>query len=96
VVGRYFARALASPHEVRNALVYLFHNEKKHAAQYGKPLPADYVDPCTSAAWFDGWKEKTGPPRPTAPALVAPAATWLLTTGWRRHGLISVSEMPKG
>jgi hypothetical protein len=25
---------------------------------------------------------------------VRPAGTWLLTTGWRRHGLIGVAEVP--
>ncbi|MBL8899277.1 MAG: hypothetical protein JNM84_16695 [Planctomycetes bacterium] len=27
-------------------------------------------------------------------AAVAPASTWLLTTGWRRHGLIGIHELP--
>jgi len=95
VLARYHARALASPREVRDGLVYLFHNEKKHALQYGKPLPRGYVDPCTSAAWFHGWKEKSAPPPPSAPAEVAAARTWLLVAGWRRHGLISIHEMPR-
>lgn len=95
VLARYVARALGSPREARDALVYIFHNEKKHAVQYGKPLPRGYVDPCTSAAWFDGWKEKLPPPPPSVPAVVAAPRTWLLKVGWRRHGLISVDEMPR-
>ncbi|MBL8898113.1 MAG: hypothetical protein JNM84_10825 [Planctomycetes bacterium] len=27
-------------------------------------------------------------------AAVAPASTWLLTTGWRRHGLLDSHELP--
>jgi REP element-mobilizing transposase RayT len=95
VLARYHARALQTPREVRDALVYVLHNLKKHAAQYGMTLPRGYVDPCTSAAWFDGWKEKIAPPPPSAPAVVATAATWLLSVGWRRHGLISIDEMPR-
>jgi hypothetical protein len=28
-------------------------------------------------------------------ASVAPASTWLLTTGWRRHGLLDIHELPQ-
>jgi REP element-mobilizing transposase RayT len=95
VLARYHARALASPREVRDALVYVFHNEKKHAAQYGRPLPRGYVDPCTSAPWFDGWKEPERVPTGADPPPTSAARTWLLTVGWRRHGRISVFEMPR-
>jgi REP element-mobilizing transposase RayT len=101
VLGRYHARALKSPREVRDALVYLFHNEKKHAVQYGKPLPRGYVDPCTSAVWFDGWTSdshwriQSALGEPTGPRPVDRPWTWLLKTGWRRHGLISIHEMPR-
>jgi len=32
--------------------------------------------------------------RTTVVTPVAPARTWLLTTGWRRHGLIDPDEIP--
>jgi hypothetical protein len=95
VLARYHARALETPREAREALVYVLHNVKKHALQYGKPLPRGYVDPCTSAAWFDGWRERVALRREEGPPPVAPATTWLLTVGWRRHRLISVDEMPR-
>ncbi|MBL8898611.1 MAG: hypothetical protein JNM84_13325 [Planctomycetes bacterium] len=28
-------------------------------------------------------------------AAVARASTWLLTTGWRRHGLLDIHELPQ-
>ncbi|MBL8899089.1 MAG: hypothetical protein JNM84_15725 [Planctomycetes bacterium] len=28
-------------------------------------------------------------------ASVAPATTWLLTTGWRRHGSLDIHELPQ-
>ena len=98
-VERYHSRALATPREVRNALRYVLNNERHHADARGERLDPRWLDPFSSAAWFDGWAspaaESTLPqalldmPRPTAPARV-----WLLTTGWRRHGLIAHHEVP--
>ena len=58
-------------------------------------------DPASSARWFDGWKRETfgtgrdRAPRPPAdPPPVARARTWLLSFGWRRHGLIDFEEAP--
>jgi hypothetical protein len=84
---RYHARALGTPREVRNAIVYVLMNAKKHRRG------AVGLDPCSSAWWFDGWKTplQTGPPdRP----VVELAKTWLLKTGWKRHGLIGRDERP--
>ena len=46
---RYHARALATPREVRNGLVYVLLNFRKHLRA------APGVDPRSSGAWFDGW-----------------------------------------
>lgn len=96
---RYYARRLTVPKEVRNALVYVLLNSVKHkpdrlAAGRRQTSTRVLVDVrCTSAAWFKGFSPTceaalrvTGAAPHDAP--VAPAATWLLTTGWRRHGLI--------
>jgi hypothetical protein len=86
---RYHARALRTPREVRNAIVYVLMNAKKHLR-----VALD-LDPCSSASRFDGWKTplETGPPnRP----VVELAETWLLRTGWKRHGLIGREERPAG
>jgi len=83
---RYHARALSSPRAVRNALVYVLQNWRKH-------LPGGRgLDPCSSAAWFAGWRAAT--PASTGQAPVAVARTWLARWGWRRHGLIDVHEAP--
>lgn len=85
VDGAYHARALASPREVRNALVYVLQNARKHGIGLAGP------DPCSSAASFDGWRE----PRAADPAFPLPRArTWLLAIGWKRHGPISIRESP--
>ena len=52
------------------------------------------LDPCSSAAWFAGWRTA---PATTAlgPPPVAVARTWLARMGWRRHGLIHAGERPR-
>jgi hypothetical protein len=86
---RYHARALRTPREVRHALVYVLMNFRKHRAVGAE------LDPCSSAAWFDGWR--TSPVAlASGPRPVAVARTWLAGVGWRRHGLIDRSERPKG
>jgi hypothetical protein len=69
-----------------------------------KPLaPARMLDAASSARWFDGWRAGAKVDRFPPPALrlgstpaVAPARTWLLRVGWRRHHLIDPSEIPGG
>ena len=98
---RWHARALTSPRAVRNALVYVLANFRKHART---PLPAG-VDAFSSAVHFDGFRDvKVGIPLPRAGppfhAVMAPhvavaeADTWLARVGWRRRGLIRIDEAP--
>jgi putative transposase len=89
---RYHARALRTPREVRIGLVYVLMNWKKHL-----PSAIDF-DPCSSAWAFDGWKmpPSVGPPEASSARLVERPVTWLLRTGWKRHGLIRSSEGPLG
>jgi REP element-mobilizing transposase RayT len=104
VADRYHARLLRTPREVRNALRYVLLNARKHvAATMRKSLRALEVglDPASSAKWFDGWKARFRP-APSAeesaagriPRPVARARTWLLTVGWRRHGLLDPADVP--
>jgi REP element-mobilizing transposase RayT len=81
---RYHARALRTPTEVRRALVYVLGNARKHLAAVGQRPRADWLDPYSSAAWFNGWTS-CGPPL-FGPAPVALPATWLLSEGYVRAG----------
>jgi REP element-mobilizing transposase RayT len=92
-VDRYFERILKTPRQVRNCLVYVLGNARKHAAQRRKTFGRDWTDPCSSAGYFDGWKRPLQPPAGPGPPTEAPR-TWLLEAGWRRHGLISFDEAP--
>ena len=92
---RYHDRILKTPREVRNALIYVLANGRKHAAEGREVSVPQAIDTFTSAAWFDGFRETItvrgieGLPRP-----VTAARTWMLTIGWRRHGLLSVHDLP--
>ncbi len=94
---RYHAHALKTPREVRNALAYVLLNHRSHLARLGQPCPSrGEADPYSSAAAFDGWSSGalgTSAASATVPP-VAPARTWLLATGWRRHWLLSLEETP--
>ena len=45
---RFHSRALRTPREVRNVLVYVLLNGRKHG------VIGHGIDPCSSGAWFDG------------------------------------------
>ncbi len=72
VAHRYHARALRTPTEVRNALGYVRHNFRHHAARRSEPVRLTFVDPYSSDALLS--------------FRVPSARTWLLADGWRRAG----------
>ena len=90
---RYHQRIITNPTQCRHALAYVLSNQRRHAHAKDATYPCDQVDPCSSAAWFDGWTIQAprpwanAPPTDTegAPPVVRPR-TWLLQGGWRRGG----------
>jgi hypothetical protein len=67
-------------------------------------LPLSFIDACSSGPWFDGWDPEWthAAPDPRAardpcphlePGIVS-AKAYLLTRGWRRHGLLLPFELP--
>jgi putative transposase len=84
---RYHARPLRTPPEVRDALVQVLMGFRKQ-----RPAVRHKFDPCSSAAWFDGFEEPA--PTPPEPSPVASPRTWLASVGWRRHGLLKPWERP--
>lgn len=86
---RYHASALRTPRMVRNALVYVLANARKHLRVRGG------LDPCSSARFFDGFREGAdGLASPIGEPPTRAARTWLLRVGWRRHGLLGRDEGP--
>jgi REP element-mobilizing transposase RayT len=57
---RYHARLLRTPREVRLCLAYVINNARHHAAQAHATYPRTWLDPCSSAAFFDGWRGLPG------------------------------------
>ncbi len=92
--GRYHARLLKTPREVRNAIAYVLLNVRKHWKQRrGVALPAR-IDEASSGRGFTGWKGRDRIKHDARPRDVAPPRTWLLRKGWRRHGLIDPGDTP--
>ena len=101
---RYHARSLKTPREVRFALRYVLLNARKHARD---SVPAGFIDPRSSAAWFHGF----GRPAELAfgahavrsewlrtsgsaePPVVEPSV-WLLRVGQRKAGLFDLDDTP--
>jgi hypothetical protein len=84
---RFHTRLLRTPREVRNALVYVLNNWRKHIRG------ARGLDARSSAAWFDGWLDRAGPAPGQTPT--AEACTWLARIGWKRGGRIRLDEAPR-
>ena len=95
--GRYHHRLLRTPLEVRRALAYVLLNARRHWAKArGGRRPPLRLDEASSARWFDGWRREAGSHREVArgsPEVSRPR-TWLLSVGWRRHGLVDPGEVP--
>jgi REP element-mobilizing transposase RayT len=94
LADRYHLRILKTPREVRNALAYVLLNVRKHwRERHGAPPPVR-LDEASSGSWFDGWRGAPASREPPQARAVAQPRSWLLASGWRRHGLVDVSEVP--
>ncbi|HEU0029213.1 MAG TPA: transposase [Kofleriaceae bacterium] len=96
---RYHARVLRTPREVKHAIRYVLCNWRHHVSER-EVLPADWIDPYSSAFWFDGWRRELVLDEPwkrdlaaMSPPTVKPTV-WLLSIGWRMHGLLEFDEVP--
>jgi REP element-mobilizing transposase RayT len=99
---RYHLVVVRSPTQMRNVLVYVFGNWRKHGADR-RVAPGWLIDPYASGFAFAGWKELQDglalwPANVIAGWLVVkPPGSWLLSCGWRRGGgAISVFDVPGG
>ena len=92
---RYRGRILKTPREVRNVIRYVLHNGRHPAAAGRMVRVPQAIDVYSSAPWFDGFVESITVRGLDAIARpVRDARSWLLRTGWRRHGLLSVQQLP--
>jgi putative transposase len=97
---RYHQEIIKTPKQARHALAYVLNNWRKHREDGGELSKAWLVDPFSTGVLFNGWKELEGHDvmwkwRDTYdPMIVWLPRTWLLSEGWRRHGLIGAREVP--
>jgi hypothetical protein len=83
--------SLDTPTQVRNALVYVLQNAKRHGVTL-----RGLLDHCSTAPAFESWREQ----RPASSRELYPRArqrTWGLHEGWllAKGGRLSVHELPK-
>ncbi len=83
---RYHAEVLRTPTQMRNALLYVLNNSRKHAWQRGEGAPHDQHDPWSSSLAFDGWHDAPTGPDPPDSVGCAPPRSWLRSHGWRERG----------
>jgi putative transposase len=92
---RYHARQIRTPREARNSCAYVLSNARKHAAQRGRTLARNWIDPFSSAPTFRGWTCATiTSAGATEPGVTRRPRFYLLTRGWKRHGLLDPSAVP--
>jgi REP element-mobilizing transposase RayT len=96
---RYHLVVIRSPRQARHALAYLLGNWRKHGEDRSSLSRRWMVDPFSSAVSFTGWKELEGKEPWTIRAdyerlVVSAPRSWLQCIGWKRHGAISVYEVP--
>jgi REP element-mobilizing transposase RayT len=94
---RYHTTVLQTPRQVRACVAYVLNNWRRHREDRARTWR---LDPFSSGVLFGGWKELDGsvfgfrPPPSYSPLIVWFPKTWLLSTGWRRHGLVGAFEVP--
>jgi REP element-mobilizing transposase RayT len=98
---RYHEQRITNPAQARNALAYVLNNWRKHRVDRAEGARTWLIDPYATRWAFDGWLERAGEPflwklrDEYRPIPVWRPRSWLLRSGWRRYGLISVREVPR-
>ncbi len=101
ILHRYSSKILSTPLRIRNALLYVLHNGRRHAVDM-ECFRSGWVDPYSSALRFPGWdapiaaKRRRAIERGVGPPPELPAAeSWLLRTGWwEKRGLLDLEAFP--
>jgi putative transposase len=95
---RYHAVIIRSPRQARGALAYVLNNWRRHREDRVRGARQWRIDLLSSAPSFNGFKDvdpstlRFGEDYLKLP--VWEPKTWLLSIGWKKHGLISATEVP--
>jgi len=90
---RFHAEPLETPRQVRNALLYVLNNARRHGVH-----AIGHCDPYSSGDWFDGWIDQpclgidSADIRGRLPC--SPPRSYLLRVAWRRYGRLYLHESP--
>jgi len=95
---RYYVEVLRSPRQTRHAINYVLNNWRRHGESQLRLASGWKVDPFSSAPSFDGFEDVDARaiawPERYVPLPVWEPRTWLLSEGWRMHGLVGTTEVP--
>ena len=95
---RYHAVIITNPRQARGVLAYVLNNWRRHGENKAKVARGWAIDPFSTAPSFDGFKDLDaravdwGENYLRLPVFTP--RTWLLSTGWKMHGLIRSTEVP--
>lgn len=91
---RFHDLVLRSLRQVRNALVYVLNNHRKHGVALDS-RSAPRPDLFSSGIYFDGWSDHPREYDPREPDSYVAAGGWKLRLGWRhRHQRFSLLTLP--
>jgi REP element-mobilizing transposase RayT len=93
---RYHATQIKSPRQARHSLAYVLNNWRRHNEDEScERAQRAMIDPYATGLSFDGWAApRFAVPADFTPLPVSEPQTWLLSVGWKRHGLIDPHEVP--
>jgi len=95
---RYHVEILRSPRQTRRAVAYVVNNWRHHGESQLQLAAGWKIDPFSSAPSFDGFSDVDARtiewPARYVPLPVWEPRTWLLSVGWRKHGLVRTTEVP--
>ena len=94
---RYHAELVRTPTQCRNTLCYVLANARKHGSRsLGPSLEGEGADPFSTAPWFPFHSPDDAPlAQPAKPKPAAFPKSWLLRSGWRKGGTITVQDHPR-
>jgi hypothetical protein len=89
---------IRSPRQARNNLCYVLNNWRRHGESQRRFAAGWRIDPFSSAPSFDGFKDADARgvewPETYRALPVCRPRTWLLSVGWKKHGLLRSTEVP--
>ena len=100
---RFHSQPIRTALQARRALRYVLNNRRRHMRQFTRLASPRYVDPFSSAWGSGAFGEPLDPAYNPArvlgaefarPPPIASARSWLLSVGWKRLGLLKISETP--